>query len=103
VCYRSRYIILWYTLIVFYGLGEKSKSGPPARKSYPRLNVRATLYEGVGIVKRQFQSVSHEARLFLHLRRTSLPFFHFDQGSLRESQRWKLVPPTIYSVTHIRP
>ena len=62
----------------------------------------ATLYEGIGSVKRHFQMVSREARFFF-LYKESCSSLHFDQGSLRESSggNW-FHQPSIRS-PHFRP
>src|SRR5229473_1496575 len=49
------------------------------------LSAWATLYDGVGSVKRHLEFTSREGSFFSSYLKNLFSFLHFDQGSLRES------------------
>ena len=57
--------------------------------------IRATLYDGVGVVKRHFQDTSRERLVFIFLRRDS---FLISTKARFVNLGWTLVPPAIYSI-----
>src|SRR5258708_31610080 len=70
------------------------RSGKPKTR-VPITGTRATLYDGVGVVKRHIECAGRDGLAFVFTPRDS---FRISTKARFVNRGWKLVPPTIYSI-----